>query len=123
MDFDTADPPIKSFFLLRLLTYVFTVGSRSSFFVYQQIFGRYLKPPVKIAVYLKFFIYFNFTFSSESLMTTYMICNLIGMSSTCTNPILYGFLTQNIQEVLMHGVSVVTDKICYCLDGFKVSLI
>ena len=56
-------------------------------------------------------------------MTTYMICNLIGMSSTCTNPILYGFLTQNIQEVLMHGVSVVTDKICYCLDGFKVSLL
>ena len=123
MDFDTADPPIQSFFLLRLLTYVFAVGSRSSFFVYQQICGRYLIPPVKIAVNLKFFIYFNFTFTTESLMTTYMICNLIGMSSTCTNPILYGFLTQNIQEVLMQGVSVVTDKICYCLDGFKVSLI
>ena len=75
-----------------------------------------------MAGYLKFYIYLN-TFSSESLMTTYMICNLIGMSSTCTNPIIYGFLTTNIQEVLMQGVSVVTDKIGYCLDGFKVSLI
>ena len=55
-------------------------------------------------------------------MTTYMICNLIGMSSTCTNPILYGFLDQNIQEVILQGFSVVADKICYCLDYFKVSL-
>ena len=81
----------------------------------------YLKPMVNMAGYLKFYIYLN-TFSSESLMTTYMICNLIGMSSTCTNPILYGFLNQNIREVIMQGVSLVADKICYCLDGIKVSL-
>ena len=55
-------------------------------------------------------------------MTTYMICNLIGMSLTCTNPILYGF-NQNIQEVIMQRISGVADKICYCLDGFNVSLI
>ena len=41
----------------------------------------------------------------ESLMTAYMICNLIGLSSTCTNPILYGYLNKNIQEILMRSIS------------------
>ena len=48
----------------------------------------------------------------ESLMTTYMICNLIGLSSTCTNPILYGYLKKkNIQEVLMKSVKDSVDAI------------
>ena len=38
-------------------------------------------------------------------MTTYMICNLIGLSSTCTKPILYGYLNKNIQEVVMQSIS------------------
>ena len=38
-------------------------------------------------------------------MTTYMICNLIGLSSTCTKPILYGYLNKNIQEVVMQRIS------------------
>ena len=38
-------------------------------------------------------------------MTAYMICNLIGLSSTCTNPILYGYLNKNIQEILMRSIS------------------
>ena len=51
----------------------------------------------------------------ESLMTTYMICNLIGLSSTCTNPILYGYLKKkNIQEVLMKSVK-------DCVDAIHVS--
>ena len=30
-------------------------------------------------------------------MMTFMSCHLLGMSSTCTNPALYGYLNQNIQ--------------------------
>ena len=54
-------------------------------------------------------------------MTTYMICNLIGLSSTCTNPILYGYLNRNIQEVILKRVSDVTDRFCECFDVIKVS--
>ena len=75
-----------------------------------------------MAGYLKFFIYLN-AFSSESLMTTYIICNLIGMSSTCTNPILYGYLNKNIQKVIMQRLSGVADKIRYRFYSFYVSLI
>ena len=41
----------------------------------------------------------------ENLMTAYMICHLIGLSTTCTNPILYGYLNKNIQEILMRSIS------------------
>ena len=57
----------------------------------------------------------------ESLMTTYMICNLVGLSSTCTNPILYGYLNKNIQEVVMKSVSDVMDRFCDCFDANNVS--
>ena len=56
-------------------------------------------------------------------MTTYMICNLIGMSSTCTNPILYGYLNKNIQKVIMQRLNGVADKIRYRFYSFYVSLI
>ena len=36
----------------------------------------------------------------ESLMVTYMVCNLLGLSSTCTNPTLYGYINQNLQQDL-----------------------
>ena len=54
-------------------------------------------------------------------MRTFMICNMIGLSSTCTNPILYGYLNQNIQEVLMQSVIDVTDKFGEYMNGFNVS--
>ena len=38
-------------------------------------------------------------------MTAYMICHLIGLSTTCTNPILYGYLNKNIQEVIMRTIT------------------
>ena len=30
-------------------------------------------------------------------MMTFMSCHLLGMSSTCTNPALYGYINQNLQ--------------------------
>ena len=44
-------------------------------------------------------------------MTAYMICNLIGLSSTCTNPILYGYLNKNIQEVVLQSISEFFDAV------------
>ena len=37
--------------------------------------------------------------STESMMTVYLVFHLIGVSSCCTNPILYGFLNDNFQKV------------------------
>ena len=54
-------------------------------------------------------------------MTTFMICNMIGLSSTITNPILYGYLNQNIQEVLMQSVLDFADKFVEYKNGFNVS--
>ncbi len=54
-------------------------------------------------------------------MATFMICNIIGLSSTITNPILYGYLNQNIQEVLMQSVLDVADKFVEYMNGFNVS--
>ena len=50
-------------------------------------------------------------------MTTYMICNLIGLSSTCTNPILYGYRNKNILEVVMRSVSDLADRLVNCVDA------
>ena len=57
----------------------------------------------------------------ESLMTTYMICNLIGLSSTCTNPILYGYRNKNTLEVVMKSVSDMGDRLGGCVDVIQVS--
>ena len=32
---------------------------------------------------------------AENMMLTFMICHMVGGSSSCTNPILYGFLNHN----------------------------
>ena len=37
--------------------------------------------------------------STESMMTVYLVFHLVGVSSCCTNPILYGFLNDNFQKV------------------------
>ena len=37
--------------------------------------------------------------STESMMTVYLVFHLIGVSSVCTNPILYGFLNDNFKRV------------------------
>ena len=31
----------------------------------------------------------------ESMMVTYLICHILGMTTSCTNPFLYGFLNDN----------------------------
>ena len=54
-------------------------------------------------------------------MITHMVCNLIGLSSTCTNPILYGYLNKNIQEVVMKRVSKVTNRFYDYSDAIMVS--
>ena len=35
------------------------------------------------------------------MMLAYFICHLIGVSSCCTNPILYGFLNPNFSYVFL----------------------
>ena len=37
----------------------------------------------------------------ESMMLAYFICHLVGVSSCCTNPILYGFLNPNFSNVFL----------------------
>ena len=56
-------------------------------------------------------------------MTTYMICNLIGLSSTCTNPILYGYLNKkNIKKLYFDFLNKSLldkkniEKLCYFLN-------
>ena len=36
---------------------------------------------------------------TENMMAFFMIFHLIGVSSVCTNPILYGFLNDNFKKV------------------------
>ena len=36
--------------------------------------------------------------SEESMLVTYAVCHLCGMSSACTNPILYGFLNRMFKD-------------------------
>jgi len=40
--------------------------------------------------------------SSESMMLCFTVCHLIGVSSCCTNPILYGFLNPNLCKVFQN---------------------
>jgi hypothetical protein len=40
---------------------------------------------------------FNFGFT-EQMMLTFFICHIIGMSSACSNPVLYGFLNENFAK-------------------------
>ena len=35
----------------------------------------------------------------KDMLTYYLVFHLIGISSTCTNPILYGFLNDNFKKV------------------------
>ena len=35
----------------------------------------------------------------DTMMITYFICHLLGVSSCCSNPILYGFLNPNLLKV------------------------
>ena len=57
------------------------------------------------------------------MMTTYMICNLIGLSSTCTNPILYGYLNKkNILEVIMESFSDLEDRLRKGVDVIQVRI-
>ena len=37
-------------------------------------------------------------------MMCYMYCHMLGMSSTCTNPALYGFLNKNLQVEIRRTV-------------------
>ena len=65
----------------------------------------------------------GFTEDGEVVMIWFSVFHLLGMSSTCTNPILYGYLNKNIQKVIMQRLSGVADKIRYRFYSFYVSLI
>ena len=58
---------------------------------------------------------------TEDMMTSYLVFHLIGISSTCTNPILYGFLNDNFKKVWI--VSIFTElgnpHIPQCMLGPK----
>ena len=32
---------------------------------------------------------------TETMMITFLLCHMLGVSSSCTNPILYGFINDN----------------------------
>ena len=49
--------------------------------------------------------------SGETVWTSFMVTNLLGLSCTCTNPLLYGYFNQNIQEDLRQLYSGLQDKI------------
>ena len=50
------------------------------------------------------------------MMVTFLVCHMIGISSACTNPVLYGFLNDNF-------VKVNHDKnhllLCYIISGHQ----
>ena len=37
--------------------------------------------------------------ATENMMAFFMLFHLVGVSSVCTNPILYGFLNENFKKV------------------------
>ena len=41
------------------------------------------------------------------MMLTFMICHMIGVSSACTNPILYGFLNTNFIKEFYKIVNII----------------
>ena len=42
--------------------------------------------------------------ATENMMAFFMLFHLVGVSSVCTNPILYGFLNENFKKVTRIGV-------------------
>ena len=58
---------------------------------------------------------------TENMMAFFMLFHLIGVSSVCTNPILYGFLNDNFKKVRI--VSIFTElgnpHIPQCMLGPK----
>ena len=42
--------------------------------------------------------------ATENMMAFFMFFHLVGVSSVCTNPILYGFLNENFKKVTKIGV-------------------
>ena len=45
--------------------------------------------------------YITPSISVESLMTAFMVTNLLGLSSTISNPILYGYINANVQAAII----------------------
>ena len=51
------------------------------------------------------------------MMLTFLICHMIGISSACTNPVLYGFLNDNFVKVvfqLKFSVGLDFTQLCIC---------
>ena len=45
---------------------------------------------------MELYLHFSLTlFFIVLLMLTFLVCHILGISTTCTNPILYGFLNEN----------------------------
>ena len=52
-----------------------------------QTFEHLLASPLFYACYL--------LYHAETMMLTFLLCHMLGVSSSCTNPVLYGFLNDN----------------------------
>ena len=42
--------------------------------------------------------------TDEMIMVWFSVFHLVGMSSTCTNPVLYGFLNESISQEMLRKI-------------------
>jgi hypothetical protein len=52
---------------------------------------------------------------SDALIVTYLLCHIVGVSSTCTNPILYGLLNFNF----LAEYNIIMEKLKVMKNGKK----
>ena len=53
---------------------------------------------VYLSIYVTVICLMNICFSSEDMMFAYLLCHLVGVTTTVTNPILYAMLNYNFQK-------------------------
>ena len=46
--------------------------------------------------------------ATENMMAFFMLFHVVGVSSVCTNPILYGFLNENFKKVTLNNWQSIT---------------
>jgi len=54
--------------------------------------------------------------STEKMMVTFLVCHMIGISSACTNPVLYGFLNDNFVKEF-NLLCPMVRRLCSCSDS------
>ena len=51
------------------------------------------------------------------MMITFLLCHMLGVSSSCTNPILYGFLNDNFVKVGPYTRAINEPSQCFTVPG------